>query len=510
MSTGAPDALEPILGWRVWRLSDGLLCPLSAHAAGAWTPGVNEARCHMYSTRHRAPGSNCVCGFNALHHLPDEYRGDPRYVIGTIAAWGEVDVYRTGFRSQFACVLGLLAAAPAGSSQRRAIEAAAERYAVPALEREDLAAHSVRHAREAGPSVLPGGPRVPVGPAGQPLPLGAAAARFEGRGVLVHRHLAVDHRRRLMRVAPTPSLAALAGDRVVAKVGIGEVVAEHQVLFEAQVGESVVAVEAPVDGAVLQINESMPRFEEGPAAAGWLIELRLESESLDNSAIAWDRRGAEVYREYVLAAGSDADLLLGCAEDPRPPEALLDGDEGRAWLREFAQRLDTAIGCDEALAAAMISLGWSVCFEVAGVEAMRIRPPGFGSSRWLSTGPTGSGPEAELRIALGADDLRRYWRGEIGLAPDEVEEMPTAGEAPGSGEPQRAPLRLLNGDRGRLLLALSLHKRLFDRTRSILDQLGHPWFKAGDAVRDPVRNLEVLAGFEPPEGMSGIGGRLSA
>jgi hypothetical protein len=39
-----------------------------------------------------------------------------------------------------------------------------------------------------------------------------------------------------------------------------------------------------------------------------------------------------------------------------------------------------------------------------------------------------------------------------------------------------------------------------------LDGLGDPWFRAGDAIRDPVENLRVLAGWTPPAGF----GRSSA
>jgi hypothetical protein len=259
VKSGAPDAVEPILGWRVWKLEGGMLAPLTARTS-AWKPGVNEARCHLYSTKHRAPGRNCVCGYNALHALPDSYRGDPRHVIGAIAAWGEVDVYRTGLRAQFACVLGLLADAPAGSVHRRALEETASRYAVPALELAELEAHASAHARSAGPSVMPGGIPVALDMAGLPLPASATAPRFEGRGVLVNRHLAVDHRRRIMRIGPTPSLAALAADRIEPAVGLGEVVEENQLLFKARAGGSEILVESPVAGAVLAINDSYPRF----------------------------------------------------------------------------------------------------------------------------------------------------------------------------------------------------------------------------------------------------------
>ena len=36
-----------------------------------------------------------------------------------------------------------------------------------------------------------------------------------------------------------------------------------------------------------------------------------------------------------------------------------------------------------------------------------------------------------------------------------------------------------------------------------LDGLGDPWFRAGDAIRDPVENLRALAGFGESSGRGG-------
>jgi len=41
---------------------------------------------------------------------------------------------------------------------------------------------------------------------------------------------------------------------------------------------------------------------------------------------------------------------------------------------------------------------------------------------------------------------------------------------------------------------MSIHRRLFPGATQILDELGDPWFRAGDAVRDRDRNRAALAG----------------
>jgi glycine cleavage system H lipoate-binding protein len=487
----APDAAEALLGWRVWDLrDDGLLHPVIG-GADPWEPGANQAVCHRRGPRpHAAPGGNCGCGFNALHHPPLEYLDDSSFALGVIAAWGTVDVFRTGFRAEYACVLGLLDSDP-GDPERGAVAA---HYGVPLLEREALEAHARRFAAPAAGVLLPGARRQPLaGEAGRrssALPAAALAAGFRGQGVGVDTHLAVAHDGRLMKLGPTPSLAALAGGRVELRAAAGRRVEAGETLFVARAGPARVPVPAPLAGTVVAERERVPIFEEGPAGEGWLLELRLEPEGFDHLPIAWGRRGAEAYREQVLAARSDADLLLRVANNPAPEQALLDPEEARGWLRAFAQQLDAAIAADTDLRWALASLGRSVAFELEGVEDLVIAPPqgGEGRGRWVRAGALGEG--CALRVAVGHDALQRYWRGELGLGRDDV--------AP-AGVPGPAPLRLRAGDRGGFVLARSLHQRLFPRAAAILDGLGDPWFKAGDAIRDPVRNLRVLAGFQPPD-----------
>jgi hypothetical protein len=289
-------------------------------------------------------------------------------------------------------------------------------------------------------------------------------------------------------------------DGVEPAVEPGKQVGEGEALFVAEAASSVIVVPSPVTATVVRVNESGAlHAEAGPAAGGWLIELRLQSESLDATSIAWGRRGAEAYREFVLAAGSDADLLLRGAKSPRPTDGLVDEEGAYGWLRAFAQLLDAAIRAEERLCAALRSLegpASEVIFRIAGVDDLRIAPPPVGSDRWVRAG---AGPPAiERRLAeplvieLTPRALQAYWRGEIGLARDDVS---------AAGEPARRALHLAGGDRGELRIANSLHRHVFTESRRALDGLGDPWFRAGDAIRDPVENLRVLAGFQPPAGL---------
>ena len=102
---------EPVLGWRLWRVSDGRLQSWAVNHY--WQPGQNVATCRS-SERicAAAPGQRCQCGLWArwsplqclsLASNPIE---PPWYVVGLIAAWGEVAIHgREGFRAERASVL---------------------------------------------------------------------------------------------------------------------------------------------------------------------------------------------------------------------------------------------------------------------------------------------------------------------------------------------------------------------------------------------------------------------
>ncbi len=277
-----PDSAEPLLGWRVWHLDrDGLLKPIVI-TGQPWMPGPNEARCHMAESKHRAPGRGCVCGFNALHNPPNDFRGDAGHAIGVIAAWGDIDIYGTGLRAQFAAVIGLLDDG-AGNLHAEKLRKAAAHYGVPLLPFPELREHASQFGKPASGAILPSGSEIPAGWGGgltrasgyrarsnRPVPSGALPSAFKGRGVWINRHLAVDHDGRFMRLGPTPSLGALATKGIEPSVEVGQDVKEGDVLFVSSAGPSAILTPSPVRGTVIHINGDPLRTEEGPAAGGWV------------------------------------------------------------------------------------------------------------------------------------------------------------------------------------------------------------------------------------------------
>ncbi|HXF72044.1 MAG TPA: hypothetical protein VNO79_05470 [Actinomycetota bacterium] len=116
-----PDAVErsvePILGWRTWRLvrtAAGLrIAPATPRAP--WEPGsAQRATCTGAHTRlylvfnpelaptHRSPEPGCTCGFHAFKDPARLGRtGRGVGVVGQVAMWGRVIEHARGYRAEF-------------------------------------------------------------------------------------------------------------------------------------------------------------------------------------------------------------------------------------------------------------------------------------------------------------------------------------------------------------------------------------------------------------------------
>lgn len=107
---------EPIVGWRVWNLSDAadgpLLWPV-APGAPAWPPRTpTVATCSVSRlvtgrlARHEAPDAGCRCGIYASDSPTIVERGRPAWppptVIGRVAVWGRTIAHEHGWRARFA------------------------------------------------------------------------------------------------------------------------------------------------------------------------------------------------------------------------------------------------------------------------------------------------------------------------------------------------------------------------------------------------------------------------
>ncbi len=106
--SAAPDAIEPVVGWRAWALArtpDGQpeLRPI-IYSGERWPAReVARAECPPHArSGHRAPEAGCTCGLYAvdgLDRLP-AVTGRDVTVIGSVALWGAMVEHDSGFRAE--------------------------------------------------------------------------------------------------------------------------------------------------------------------------------------------------------------------------------------------------------------------------------------------------------------------------------------------------------------------------------------------------------------------------
>jgi EAL domain-containing protein (putative c-di-GMP-specific phosphodiesterase class I) len=104
-----PVAIEPIEGWRAWRLveEDGEPRLASVTRPDVWTPGeALHASCGRTGEHRPGPAEGCTCGVYAAR-TPEALAfsgvlGDQISVVGAISMWGTVIEHARGARSEFA------------------------------------------------------------------------------------------------------------------------------------------------------------------------------------------------------------------------------------------------------------------------------------------------------------------------------------------------------------------------------------------------------------------------
>jgi hypothetical protein len=112
-----PDAVDPIVGWRYWKVTSAGLASLNVHG-GYWPPRApHEAKCRAapISIHHSPdviPSEACGCGIYAARDLETLKQlvypfSDPlfrrrRIAVGEVLLWGRVIEGTRGYRAQHA------------------------------------------------------------------------------------------------------------------------------------------------------------------------------------------------------------------------------------------------------------------------------------------------------------------------------------------------------------------------------------------------------------------------
>jgi hypothetical protein len=121
-------SIEPILGYRAWRLLRTEAGPRIAPTTprSIWEPGTAPAatcsgshtRLYMVldptATPHKSPDRGCTCGWHAAREPSVLVRpGGPAAVVGQVSLWGKVIEHTHGYRAEFAYPARLRLTCPA-------------------------------------------------------------------------------------------------------------------------------------------------------------------------------------------------------------------------------------------------------------------------------------------------------------------------------------------------------------------------------------------------------------
>ena len=161
VSFEAPDLIEPVLGFRQWRLDgDGLR---SVHVDQRWTCRSVEATCRARAHPGRpAPVSGCTCGIYAWYRRVPRLAsaGTDDLVSGAVVLWGAVELHHDGMRAQRAEVVALALPPWAGRKRRRLVDVA-EALGVPAVPYRAVPAVGRRRGRPVPDDLRPAAPHRP-------------------------------------------------------------------------------------------------------------------------------------------------------------------------------------------------------------------------------------------------------------------------------------------------------------------------------------------------------------
>jgi hypothetical protein len=125
--TDAPDLIEPIVGFRNWRVVDGALT--SPYSGAEWHESLMCARCLVAS--HAAPHPGCDCGVSAYHEPQLRFSTvDFRGVSGIVTLWGRVEVHDDRMRAEFARIEALALYSRWSARQRTAVTTLARQLGV--------------------------------------------------------------------------------------------------------------------------------------------------------------------------------------------------------------------------------------------------------------------------------------------------------------------------------------------------------------------------------------------
>jgi hypothetical protein len=147
----APDLIEPIVGFRNWRIyrtgpTSNELC--SPYFPVPWRERVVRAECRRWrspeellESPHTAPDAGCGCGIRAYHAPLDDFsKVDYQAVSGIVTVWGRIEIGPDEMRAERARVEALALYHRWSRRQTEAVRATAAALGVDLVDLRDLGA----------------------------------------------------------------------------------------------------------------------------------------------------------------------------------------------------------------------------------------------------------------------------------------------------------------------------------------------------------------------------------
>jgi DNA invertase Pin-like site-specific DNA recombinase len=158
----APDLIEPIVGFRHWRLAQGAL--RSMFSMTRWDTADMTARCT--DGNHdpgQTPSPHCTCGVYAYYEPCPRTASamSSELVGGAVVVWGRVEAHATGVRAEHARVVALDLPV-LRTRKQRAVTQIAERLGVRAVPHGQLKTEALTHGAPLPRALRPPRQRAPV------------------------------------------------------------------------------------------------------------------------------------------------------------------------------------------------------------------------------------------------------------------------------------------------------------------------------------------------------------
>jgi hypothetical protein len=133
-----PDLIEPVIGFRQWRLTDDGLYSLTSEEL--WRSPRLDALCRVGGHPHEvSPTAGCSCGVYAWYEpCPRAASAATRNIVaGTVVMWGAIELHVDGMRAQH-CRIAAVALPLSRWGKRDRVRRAAARLGVPTVRHRDL------------------------------------------------------------------------------------------------------------------------------------------------------------------------------------------------------------------------------------------------------------------------------------------------------------------------------------------------------------------------------------